>query len=218
MSPLLFEFHKTFDTTVAVGDKQLPIHIKRLSRAELDALRTEYDRVMVPPRGSAPVSAAAGSDAEVLRAAQQAEADRLADWNTKIADDRLRFFEQVIRDDITLDAGLIEDDGKAVTDGTGLIGVFYARRDVLRDLIAAVYVENHLGTLLRKNSNSPRDSGTGSAPSSQARGGDGPAPTASNVARFPTAVSAAATVASPETLAAAARASSGLSDEDAAAT
>jgi len=71
--------------------------------------------------------------------------------------------------------------------------IFHARKDVLRNFIVAVYVENHLGGIFRKNSNSPRGSETGLAPSIPTRGGDEQGSTAKNADASTTAPSAAAT-------------------------
>ena len=197
MAPLL-SFHKTFDTHIAIGDLQIPIHVARLAKSQLEELDEGWNRLVVMPRGSAPQPDANATPEEQL-AFVVAEADRLQAFNKGLEKERYEFFERVITAYITLDEGLIEDCGVSVTDGQGLLKLFHGRRDVLRDLLAAVITQNHLVELMRKNSNSPRASGPGSDRLSQARGGDAPEPTAASAASSTSAAPAPATDASDET-------------------
>lgn len=168
----IFDLTDTFDTTVAIGDQQLPIHVKRFSRAEMEAFEKKWATLVATPRGTAEPDDAA-----------------IAERETKV----LAFFDEGLREAITLDEGLVRDRGKWVTDGAGLIGVFHARKDVLANLLTAIYVQNKLSGVLAKNSNAPRASDGGSALSIPARGGDAQGPTAGSVASSTTASNAAAT-------------------------
>jgi hypothetical protein len=170
-TPLLV-FGDTFPATVTIGrvvlgDKvvhegtALPLHIKRMSRPEIDVFETKWAE-LIEPRG----------DLKELTPAEIKEREKA----------QLTFFEESIRAYVTVDEGLLVDRGKAVTDGAGLIGMFYSRKDVLSDFLVAIFTENRLGGALRKNSKSPRDSGTGSGPSIQARGGEKPDSTVTSAA------------------------------------
>lgn len=145
----IFNLQDHFDTTIAIGDDQLPIRVKRLSRAEMDAFEKKMAQLVFQPRGTAPLS---DEDRET-RGRQQ-----------------LAFFEESIRECITLEEGLVVDRGKPVTDGAGLLGVFHSRKDVLSDFVAAIFVQNRLGSVIRKNSNSPRASAPGSTASTPTSG------------------------------------------------
>jgi|SRR5581483_5654467 len=178
----IFDLKDHFDTTIAIGDAQLPIRVKRYSRAEMDAFEKKWAALIETPRGTAE-----------LTDEQKADRER----------QQLAFIEDTIREAVTLDAGLVRDRDKDVTDGAGLIGVFHARKDVLSGLLGAVYAQNRLAGVIRKNSSSPRASEPGSAPSTQVRGGDKPAPTVGSAGRSDSATAADATAASSSTPAAA---------------
>lgn len=153
----IFDISDHFDTALAIGEQQLPVRIKNMSRAELAEFKKQFTALFVP-RGAtdAPMDDAA---------AEQRAVDRAA------------FCDRWIRECLTLPSGVLRFKGQDVTDGNGFIQAFHAREDVLADAVVKIYTENHLGSVIRKNSNSPRDSGTGSEASSQARGGERPAPT-----------------------------------------
>lgn len=180
----IFSIGDDFPATVMVGrvfnehggvildGTPLPIHVKRLSRPELDAFEKKWDG-LINPRGDL----SSLTEAEV--AAREAE--------------QLAFFEASIRDYVTVDEGLLVNRGKPVTDGAGVIDMFYARKDVLSSLLVAIFTQNRLAGVIGKNSNSPRDSGTGSARSIQPRGGDAPDSTADSVAPFSSAATGDAT-------------------------
>lgn len=138
----LFNFGDTFDATVAIGDVALPIHVKRFSRAEIDDFEKKWAALVAAPRGSAELT-----NAE--KATRESE--------------QLAFFESSIRAYVTVDAGLLVNRHQPVTDGAGVIDMFYARKDVLSSFMAAIYVQNKLGGVIRKNLNSPRATDTGSA-------------------------------------------------------
>lgn len=163
----IFDLQDHFDATVSIGAKVLPVHIKRFSRSEQEAFEKKW-RALVTTRGTAELT----EEQREERSAQQ-----------------LQFFEDTIREAITLDEGLVKDRGKWVTDGAGLIAIFHARKDVLGEFLAQIWVKNRLIDIERKNSSSPQDSGTGSAPSSQARGGDAPESTVPSAERLTTAAS-----------------------------
>lgn len=158
----IFDISDHFDTTLAIGDQQLPVRIKNMSRAELAEFKKQFTTLFLPQRGAtdAPVDEAAALKREAVRAA---------------------FCDSALREYLTLPAGVLRFKGQDVTDGTGFIQAFHAREDVLAAAVVTIYTENHLGSVIRKNSNSPRDSGTGLEASSQARGGDRPAPTVAPV-------------------------------------
>lgn len=195
--PPLLTFNRTFDALLTIGETEVPIHVARLTRAQLDEIDEGWNRLIVAPRGSAPQPSESATTAE-REAYLRAELDRFADWNKTVEKDRLAFFEEIIGRYVTVDAGLIEDCGQAVTDGAGLLKIFHGRRDVLRDLISAVITKNHLTELMAKNSASPRAFDGGLAPLIPARGGDGQGSTASSAASSSTAESAAATDESSE--------------------
>lgn len=171
--PPVFEFTDHFDTTVTIFDRDLPIRIKRYSRAEADAL---YQRGLEfqPPRGTA-----------------ETDDERQARIEKGTA-----YFHDVIADGITLAEGVVVDRGESVTTGAGLVDLFRYRQDVLATLAAAVVLENRVMPSLAKNWNSPRASAGGSEASIPARGGDKPGSTADAAANSGTAAIAAATDAS----------------------
>jgi hypothetical protein len=178
MAPLL-RFTRTFDTTIEIGDVKIPIHVARLAKEQLEAVDEGWERLVVPPRG--PNASSGSAPLDVAQAASVAAAlTRITNWNASVAAERYTFFETMITNYITLDAGFIEDEGQPVG-------------DVLRDLISAVLTENHLVELMRKNLNSPRGSAPGSELSIPARGGDGPGSTAASVTSSTTAGVADAT-------------------------
>lgn len=167
----LFDITDEFPTTIDVGDTKLPIKVKCFSRVEMEAFEKQWDSLLFP-RGTAPLS---DDEAAKLEAA------------------RLAFFEKSIRDAITLDEGLVRKRAKWITDGAGFIEVFHARKDVLSAAIVAIYKENKLGSVIRKNSNSPRVSEPGSEPSIPARGGEQQESTAASAEPSTTAAAAAVT-------------------------
>jgi len=116
MAPL-FVFDRVFDTRVTIADRTLPIHVKRLDRGELDALEASWASLMENPRGTAPDPMCAACAERIVDpvARLAANEERLRLWNEEIQGKRLALFEQVIRDYITIDAGLIEDCGQPVT-------------------------------------------------------------------------------------------------------
>lgn len=187
----IFDLADMFDCDIPIGDRALPIHVKRMSRAELEAFDKRWKTLVVAPRGSAIPSAGATSTEKVDYMAT--EVARLKEWNESVEAERLKFYEDAIREYITVDAGLLRDRGKDVTDGAGLIGMFHSRPDVLSDLLAAIYIQNHLGGVIRKNSNSPRAIAPGSGPSTPAHGEDKSGSTAGRVAASDSAANSAAT-------------------------
>lgn len=168
--PPVFELTDHFETTVVIFGRALPIKVKRYTRAQSDELWRRSQAF--DPRGSAPTAV-----------------------NT---DETLAFFAEVITSSITLDEGVFVDRGQSVTDGAGLIDVFYNRQDVLAALAASVIIENRMMPSLAKNSNSLRGTGTGSDRSTQARSEDASASTAGNAAPSSSATPSAATDRSDE--------------------
>lgn len=162
MTPLtpIFDIGATFPAAITIGDRLLPIHIKNMSRAELQEFKKGF-AALFTPRGTGELTEEAQAAAEKARAA---------------------FCDEWIRQAVTLEEGVLRFKDRWVTDGAGFIEVFHAREDVIAAAIIAIYNENHLSGVIRKNSNSPRDSGHGSEPSQPARGGDRPAPAASSAA------------------------------------
>ncbi len=155
----IFDIARHFDTVVTIGEAKVPIRVKRYTRGAWSEFKKKWDALMVTPRGAAELT-------EV-----EAEARN---------EQQLAFMEQTIVDAISLPEGYIRVNGEWVTTGDGLIDVFFARQDVLTDLMGAVLVQNMLVPMLRKNSNSPRDSATGSEVSVPTRGGDRQGPTATS--------------------------------------
>jgi len=148
----IFDIGSTFTTALTIGERSLPIHIKNMSRAELAEFKKGFD-LLFNPRGMV-----AATDEEQA-AAEKARAAYCDEW---------------IRQCVTLDEGVLRFKDRWVTDGAGFIEVFHAREDVIASALIAIYNENHLSSVIRKNLNSPRDSGPGSLPSTSARGGDRP--------------------------------------------
>lgn len=206
MAPLLV-FDSTFPTSIMIGGTfdpeakelvggvSIPVCVKRLSRAEVDAIESAWMRLMEPPRGAAPAPVCAACQATGDKAlAAAAEAARRRAWHEETEKERGAFVEQVVRDYVTLDAGLIEYLGKPITDGAGLVDVFYARKEVLAALAGEVYIQNRMVGIFAKNLNSLRVSGTGSAASAApARSGNAQEPTAGNADSSSSAPAAGAT-------------------------
>lgn len=189
--PALFAFKSTFNASIAIGDKTLPFHVKRLSRAELEAFQTDYERLAIVPRGSAPAPAAdAPLDPSAIKAAEDA---RVAAWTKDTEAERVAFYEHVIRDYITLDAGLVSVCDKDVTDGAGLFEAFISRKDVHFALVQAILTSNRLDDLFVKNLPSPRASDGSSGASIPSRGGDAQGSTAASAEPSGTAATGDAT-------------------------
>lgn len=184
----MFDLSDHFDTDIQIGAQALPVHIKRYSRVEMEAFEKKWSRFMVQPRGG---------DVVVLMRSELAKADKsgyvgmsvgqleallgrvdvqadgaIAGDPESFKSEIVKFFEDTIREAVTIDEGLIRDKGAWVTDGAGFIGVFHARADVLGSAMNAVCGQNRLSGVIRKNLNSPRATDTGSGPSIQARGED----------------------------------------------
>lgn len=176
--PPVFEFTDTYDTTVTILGRVVPIIVKRYSRDESDALWLRSQQM--DPKGSPEMT---DTDKEERSTAS------------------LRFFEEVISSSVTLAEGVILDRGQSVTTGAGLLHLFGHRLDALAALAAAVIVENRMMPSLAKNSNSLRGSGTGSERSIPARSGDEQGPTVTSAEPLSTAPVAPATEApEPEAL------------------
>lgn len=193
--PPLLSFNRTFPAILAIGDVDVPIKVARLEKTALEELDEAWTRLIVAPRGTTPQPPETATPEE-KRAHLDAERQRIDDWNKTVAAERYELFVAIITQHVTLEPGLIEDDGVAVTTGEGLLKIFHARKDVLRDLIYTVITKNHLTEVMAKNSNSPRGSVGGSEPSIPTRGGDAPGPTAASAARSSSAPAAAATASS----------------------
>ena len=157
----IFDIQRHFDALITIADQRLPVRVQRLTRTAWLEFKKQWDALMEQPRGDAALT-------PEQRAAREAQ--------------QLAFMEQTITDYITLDEGYVRVDGAWVTTGSGLIDAFHTRVDVLTDLVAAVFIQNTLMPLFRKNLSSPRASVTGLDPSIPARGGDEQGPTVDNAA------------------------------------
>jgi hypothetical protein len=149
----------TYPDVLDIGDDvQLPIKIKNFTKGELEVFQQQWQMYVGPSRGT-----------EELTEAQKAERSAK----------QLQFFEQLIRDNVTVDPGLFEYRGQMVTTGAQLLDAFHARQDILTPLLAKIHIRQLLPEFTRKNLNSPPASGPGSAAQtpSTARG-DSPASTA----------------------------------------
>lgn len=187
----LLTFKKTYDTKILIGDVEIPVHVQRLKKQELEALDEEWNTHCVLPRGSMPMPSDRHSPE--FEAFAAAEAKRIEDWFAEHKQAQDALFARAI-DYITLDADIIDDDGQSIRDGAGLVRIFHGRRDTLRDLTMLVLNENHLTGLFSKNSNSPRDSAGGSTTTPvPAHGGNRQEPTAESVANSGSASRADAT-------------------------
>lgn len=144
----VFDIGETFPFGLHVGDHVLPILIRNMTKGELVAFKKEFD-ALFEPRGTM-------TEAD-LEARRQG---------------RAMFAERAILENITLPEGVARYRGQWVTDGDGFINLFHSRWDVLSLTMYAIYNENHLGSVLRKNSVSPLASEPGSGPSMPASGGD----------------------------------------------
>lgn len=164
-----------FETTIALVDEpdaiQVPVRIKRLNKTELEAFNAQIAKAR--PRGE---------DLAPLGAEDRARVD--ADFK--------RFVEESISSYITVPEGALELNGQPVTDGAGFIAMFHARAEILGAAMAAIIRTNRLEDHIRKNSNSPRGSEPGLAPSIPLRGGDRPGPIAGSAERSTTAAPEAA--------------------------
>jgi hypothetical protein len=178
MTTPLFSVSGHFDTHVEIGTDRLPISVKRFSRAAMEAFEKQWDRFFSPR----------GAGAAALSPEDQAKHDAGI----------VEFFESSIIDAITVAEGLIEDGGRPVIDGRGLIEVFHSRKDVLSALMRAIYLANKLTGVIRKNSNSLRGSDAGSEASSPARSGERQGSTAARAESSTSAAPADATDASDE--------------------
>jgi hypothetical protein len=210
--PPILSFSNTFDTTVALGDKAIPIHVSRITKSELEELDANWMRLVQMPRGTAALPP--GVSPEDKAAVEQAERDRLEKWNAETAKERFEFFAIAIERYVTVSAGIIEDCGRPVTKGEDLVRLFHGLRGFLRDLVGAVITENHLAPVVRKNLKSPRASEPGSEASIPARGGDGQGPIAASAATSAIAPSGTATALKDETDAADPRSSGRESGPD----
>lgn len=152
-------FTRTFQTHITLdGGVQLPVSVARLNRAQLQDVDTGWKRWCEIPKGAFAVDDPTLTAEEHERAAREA-------WFATVDEEQFRYLQEHIEKYITLEPGVIDVDGVPVTTGDGLIGVFHGRRDVLRAFVLALRMENLLFPTLAKNSKSPSDSATGSAPS-----------------------------------------------------
>lgn len=193
MAEPLFKVGKTFNSKVDIEGVELPIHVRRLDRAGIDAIEKAWKEIMMQPRGSARTTCETCTATLDQKDLFALELERIAKWDASVHEERLAFFEQTIRDNITVDAGLIEVDGESVTTGAGVLEFFYSRKDVLRSFVLVVYAENHLSAVLAKNSKSPQGSDTGSEVSIPTRGGASQGSTVGNAESSEHAPSAGAT-------------------------
>lgn len=166
----IFDLKRHFETTITIGDRALPIRIRRFSRGQWKEFKKQWDALMEPRGDQQPT--------EEQTAAREVELEK--------------FFETTIAENITLADGLLRANDGWVTTGDGLLDVFFARPDILTQFVMAVFVENTLQPLTRKNLNSPRDSATSSEASIPSRGGDKQGPTAESAESSSSAASAPA--------------------------
>lgn len=190
--PPLLSFKRTFNASIEIGDLVVSIHVARLDKAQLEEIDEGWDRWVQVPRGSVLPPVATASPQERIDFIH-AERDRMKAWSDSVDKERFAFFESVLTRYVTIDEGLIEDSGVAVTDGQGFLRIFHGRRDVLRDLVGAVRDQNHLTDVMRKNLNSLRASEAGSAASDPARSGEKQGLTVANAAPSSSAAVAGAT-------------------------
>lgn len=177
MEQPLFDVNDSgFDVDVAIGDVALPIHVARLSQAEMIDLEMR-------------AAAVSGLRGTAIKSDEEQRKD-LAD--------QLGFAEGLLARHVTLEPGLVRLNGAWVTTGADLFHVFRSADGALAACVGAVYQSNKLTAQMRKNWNSPRDSGAGSVPSIQPRGGDRPDSTASSAAASERAENGAVTVESSE--------------------
>lgn len=147
---VLFSSSSTYPAAIEINGVRLPIKVKRFERAELEAFNRGFHEHVIK-RGTLPE-------------------DRPED---PAADDAvIDFFVASIESALTLEPGLIEDDGQPVVDGVGFLRVFHARVDVLGAVMVAIYVAQRADSVLRKNLKSPLVSDSGSLESIPASGGD----------------------------------------------
>lgn len=205
----IFDLTDHFDTTIPLGDAQLPIKVKRFARAELEDFEKKLAKYIYV-RGADPVdilklqlrtiakdgvvALAAAVAEQLLERVDRAPAEpRSSEEQANFDAETLAFFETSIRDAITIEEGYIRDRGHWITDGAGLIGVFHGRKDVLSLLVGAIARENRLSSLIKKNSNLPRASGGGSSSKTPAPNGDAPGSTATSAGNSVSAANGAAT-------------------------
>ena len=159
MTPLLV-FTRTFETVIEIGDYKIPIHVKRLTKGELETLSEGWDKLIAFPRGGTSVPEKTATEAEKL-AYINAESERLATFNREFDKERFAYFTEALNY-VSLDEGIIEDSGRPVVDGVGLLRIFHGRRDVLREFVACIIAMNRLTAICTKNLNSPLASASGS--------------------------------------------------------
>lgn len=158
----IFDLKDHFDAEVEVGDKKLPVKIKRFSRMEMREFIKKWEAYF---------------DDEKREAAKNLSPEAAA-----AREEDIRVFgEETIEQCITVESGYLRDRGVDVTNGAGVLEMFHARTDVLSKFVFAVYRENRLSSALAKNLNSPRGSESGSGPLIPTRGGDEQGPAAGSV-------------------------------------
>lgn len=137
-----------FDAHFAIGEAKIPIRVKRFSKSEMEEFTREWEEHFETIGN------------KTLEPEAKKEADRKS----------LRFFENRIRECITLDAGYLRDRGADVTTGDGLIGMFHSSHHVLGQLVGQIWLQNNLVGVMAKNSKSPLASDTGSTVSAPTNG------------------------------------------------
>jgi hypothetical protein len=115
----LFSFGSTFDATVQIDGLPMPIHVTRLDRPTLAAFDAELQR-LAPPEAE------------------------LETWDRETEAERRAFLDRSITEYVTLDAGILHEDGRAITAGADVARIFQRREDVLQALVTAIWRANHL--------------------------------------------------------------------------
>jgi hypothetical protein len=100
--------------------------------------------------------------AEQLAALPEAEREQKLAADKKFNADYVLWAEECIKLYVTVPEGYLVDRGTPITTGEGLIDMFYARRSVLAELVAQIYLQNRLDGTILKNLRSSLGSATGS--------------------------------------------------------
>lgn len=145
---------KTFRTTITIDQKiEMPYYVARLNRSQLAEVDEGWKRWCEYPRGQAlDVDGVTLTEDEAQRA-----------WLKSVDGEQFQYLQTTIEKYVTLDEGVLELEGVAITNGEGLVRAFHSRRDVLRACVHGLRMENLLFPTLEKNSKSLSDSANGLA-------------------------------------------------------
>lgn len=171
---MALSFRSVYHTSILVDDpdtgevSELPINVARLGVEAMAVFMRDYQRMSDPPSNRlifvrkpegeeqernangepvVPLSVIATRRLAEMTDEQRAKYDKLDAEDEAFA---RAFLIRAVCEYITVPEGALEFDGVPVLDGKGLLRVFGGRRDVLQQLLVAIYAENSMSAAEKK--------------------------------------------------------------------